>query len=219
MLNEMLSFFGLRSKGAKNPVSIRLQALAQSLPNSMPTPNALPPTAVSKPTPAAALCRVGAGQPSTQISVNSETNVTPSKFTPDGRPVYHVAVSSVHSHQTKGIEMSSIDGLVKSLESLSPELKRELVQRLAADSLSQISAAAAETAKKTRLSRIAACRDSRNPDFGFAAGILNRASISVEDCIDARALDRLSAAADRPISADQKMIVKSALWRLGVMAD
>jgi hypothetical protein len=124
--------------------------------------------------------------------------MTPTKFTPDGRPVYHFSSETVHfEHQTNKVtSMSTIDGLVKSLESLSPELKRELVQRLAADNIAQVSAAAAETAKRTRLSRISAARDSRNWEFMTAQGILNRAAITSK-IASMRAL--LTACAPHPI--------------------
>lgn len=115
--------------------------------------------------------------------------------------------------------MSNLDPIIRTLSSLTPEQKRELVARLSAENLGEVSAAAAETAKKVRLGRIAAARDSRNPDFMLAQGILNRAALNVEDVIDARAFDRLCAAAARPITPEDKMVVKSAFFRLGIMAD
>jgi hypothetical protein len=148
--------------------------------------------------------------------------MTPTKFTPDGRPVYYFSASTDHSnHQTnKGLTMSnSIDSIVASLSSLSPELKRELIQRLSADTMSQLAAAAADGEKKLRLTRISACRDSRDREFMAAQGILNRAAINVEDCVDARAFDRLCAASDRPPSSDARMVAKAALFNLGIMKD
>jgi hypothetical protein len=115
--------------------------------------------------------------------------------------------------------MSDIDSIIRSLSTLTPKMKRELVDRLSAENLGEVSAAAAETAKKTRLGRIAAARDSRNEDFMLAQGILSRAALNVEDVTDARTFDRLCAASARPPSALDKSVVKSALFRLGIMAD
>jgi hypothetical protein len=86
-----------------------------------------------------------------------------------------------------------------------------------ADVLAEVSAAADAKAKKTRLGRIAAAREERNPDFLLAQGILHRAGLNVEDVTDARTFDRLCAASARPPSAQDKMVVKSAFFRLGIL--
>jgi hypothetical protein len=146
--------------------------------------------------------------------------MTPVKFTPDGRPIYLVAAHNHHHPNNKDISsMSNVDSLIQTLQGLSQELKRELARRLDADVIAEVSAAADATAKKTRLGRIAAARDSRNPDFLLAQGILRRAGLTVEEVTDAIAFDRLCAASARPPSTQDKMIVKGALFRLGVMAD
>ncbi len=113
----------------------------------------------------------------------------------------------------------TIDSLLQTLKGLPVGAKLELVKRLNGDVLAEVSAATEEKSKKTRIAKIAAARDSRDPDFLAAQGILNRAAIDMREITDARAFDRLCAASARPPSTEQRMVVKSTLFRLGVMAD
>jgi hypothetical protein len=114
---------------------------------------------------------------------------------------------------------TTADQILASLAKLPAADLREVLQRAPKEILPQIEAAAAESAKKVRLSRIAAARDSRDADFLLSQGILTRANINVEDVTDSKTFDKLCAASHRPPSAENKMVVKSALFRLGVMAD
>jgi hypothetical protein len=112
-----------------------------------------------------------------------------------------------------------LDSVIKTLEALSPEMRRQLADRLSESAFVNLKAAAAETEERTRITKIAAARDSRDPDFLSAQGILSRAAIKIEDCTDARAFDKLCASSHRAPSPEERMVVKSALFRLGVMAD
>jgi hypothetical protein len=91
--------------------------------------------------------------------------------------------------------MSNIDSIIRTLSTLTPEMKRELVQRLAAENLAEVSAAAAETAKKARIAKIAAMRADRDPAFRLIEGLLSRHGIKIEDASDVASLDRLFASA------------------------
>ena len=62
-----------------------------------------------------------------------------------------------------------IDHLIKSLEGLSPELRRELARRLESDVLAEVSAADTAKAEKVRVAKIHAMRaEGNNPTFNYA---------------------------------------------------
>jgi hypothetical protein len=115
--------------------------------------------------------------------------------------------------------MTTVDQILTSLAKLPAQDLKEVLRRAPSEILPQLEAAAADTAKRSRIARIAAARGSRDQDFLAAQGILNRAAIKVEDCTDARAFDKLCASSHRAPSPEERMVVKSALFRLGVMAD
>jgi hypothetical protein len=114
--------------------------------------------------------------------------------------------------------MSDIDSIIRTLSTLTPEMKRELVQRLSAENLAEVSAAAAETEKKIRIARIAAMRSERDPAFRLVEGALARAGIRIDDAVDIPTLDKLFAAASRPIDAEQRIMIKAGLHRLKLLA-
>jgi hypothetical protein len=113
--------------------------------------------------------------------------------------------------------MSNLDPILRTLSALTSEQKRELVQRLSAENLAEVSAAAAETAKKTRLARIAAARGEGNPAFQLVQGALARAGIAIEEATSVAALDKLFANATRPVSVEDRMTIKAGLHRLGLL--
>ena len=113
--------------------------------------------------------------------------------------------------------MSNIDSRCKTLENLPADVKLELAKRLNSDVVAQLSAAADEKAKKTRLSKIQAMRDGRDPAFQLIAGALNRAGIRLDDAVDIPTLDKLFAAASRPVDAEQRIMIKAGLHRLRLL--
>jgi hypothetical protein len=111
-----------------------------------------------------------------------------------------------------------IDQIIASLSQLTQEQKRTIVERLSAESIGEISAAAAESAKKIRIGKIQAMRAERDPALRLVEGALNRAGIALEQVTDVLALDKLFAAATRPVSAEDKLMVKSAMFRMGLIS-
>jgi hypothetical protein len=114
--------------------------------------------------------------------------------------------------------MSNLDPILRTLSSLNSEQKRELIQRLSADSLAEISAAAAESAKKTRLAKISAMRAERHPAFMIAQGELSRLGIAIDDVTDTIGLDKLFASAVRQPTVEKRMQIKDALYHCGLIA-
>jgi hypothetical protein len=143
--------------------------------------------------------------------------MTPIKFTSDGRPVYLVAAHN-HHHPNKDILPMSIDLIVKALEALPADQKRALAERLRVESIAEISAAETAKAEKARIGAINAMRAERDPQFRLVEGLLARHGIRVEEATTVAALDRLFANAARPVSTEDRMMAKSALHRLGLMA-
>jgi hypothetical protein len=107
--------------------------------------------------------------------------------------------------------------VVAALESLPPELKRELADRLNVVATEKISAQAANHTKKLRTAMIAAARSERHPDFLLSEGILRRANISIDEATSVAELDKMLASATRPVSHQDRLTVKSALFRLGII--
>jgi hypothetical protein len=143
--------------------------------------------------------------------------MTPVKFTPDGRPVVYLVAAHNHHPNNKDSSVSNIDSLCKTLENLPVDVKLELAKRLNSDVVAQLSAAADEKAKKTRLSKIQAMRDGRDPAFQLIAAALNRAGIRLDDAVDIPTLDKLFAAASRPVDAEQRIMIKAGLHRLRLL--
>jgi hypothetical protein len=113
--------------------------------------------------------------------------------------------------------MSNVDSLIKSLQTLSPELKRELARRLDADVLAEVSAADTAKAQKARLTKIAAMRAERRPAFMLAQGELSRLGIAIDDVSDVIGLDRLFASAVRKPTVEKRMQIKDALYHCGLI--
>lgn len=114
--------------------------------------------------------------------------------------------------------MTNIDQVLAALSKLSPEDRRQVVDRLGAEAITELAAAAEEKAKKTRISRISAMRAERDPEFRIIEGALSRAGIKIEDVVDTLTLDKLFASAIRPIDAENRMVIKAGLHRLRLIA-
>jgi hypothetical protein len=115
--------------------------------------------------------------------------------------------------------MSHLDPIIRTLSSLTPEQKRELVARLSADNLAEISAAAAETAKRARIAKIATMRAERDPQLRLVEGVFARAGIKIEEAVTVADLDRLFAKeALRPVSAEDRLMCKAAMNRMGILS-
>jgi hypothetical protein len=142
--------------------------------------------------------------------------MTPVKFTPDGRPIYLVAAHN-HHHPNKETHMSSLDTIIKALESLPAEQKRLLAERLNVEVIAEVSANDTAKAEKVRIAKIAAMRDDRNAAFRLVEGALARAGIKVEEAVNVAALDKLFANATRPVSVEDRMVIKTSLSRLGLL--
>jgi hypothetical protein len=142
----------------------------------------------------------------------------PVKFTKDGRPLYLVGYPF---HSKKGVSTMSktaIDTIVETLASLAPEQKAEVIKRLSASNVAELSAAAAEKDKKARLARIAAHRSDRVPAFNMAEGELKRISISIDDVTDTLTLDKMLASAIVKPTTEKRIEIKSALRACGLIA-
>jgi hypothetical protein len=142
--------------------------------------------------------------------------MTPVKFTPDGRPVYPVAAHN-HHHPNKETPMSSLDTIIKALESLPAEQKRMLAERLNVEVIAELSAADTAKAEKVRVAKIQAMRADRDPAFRLVEGALARAGIKVEEATSVAALDKLFANAFRPVSVEDRMTIKAGLHRLALL--
>jgi hypothetical protein len=106
--------------------------------------------------------------------------------------------------------MSALDEMVKTLETLSPEQKRELIKRLSASSV-------AKAPPKTRVEKIAAMRADRTPAFTMAEGELKRLGIKIDDVDSVLTLNKLFAASSRKPTTDLSMAIKSQLFGLGLI--
>jgi hypothetical protein len=113
-------------------------------------------------------------------------------------------------HFQKGTPMSALDEMVKTLETLSPEQKRELIKRLSASSV-------AKAPPKTRVEKIAAMRADRTPAFTMAEGELKRLGIKIDDVDSVLTLNKLFAASSRKPTTDLSMAIKSQLFGLGLI--
>jgi hypothetical protein len=114
-----------------------------------------------------------------------------------------------------------IDHLIKSLEGLSPELRRELARRLESDVLAEVSAADTAKAEKVRVAKIHAMRaEGNNPTFNYCQGVLRRLGVTIEDVEDVAAFDRLfaSSALSSRVNADERLATKHGLYKLGLLA-
>lgn len=110
-----------------------------------------------------------------------------------------------------------LDALAATLSGLSAELKGQLIERLSSESIVAVQAAAADAAKKTKLTRILAMRETRDPEFRLVEGALKRLNITVEEAVDLHTLDKLLAAAGNKASIEDRLFVKVGLRRLNLI--
>jgi hypothetical protein len=113
---------------------------------------------------------------------------------------------------------TAIDTIVEALSSLAPEQKAEVIKRLSASNVAEMSAAAAETAKKSRVAKIAAHRADRTPAFTLAEGELKRLGIAIDDVTDTLTLDKMLASAIVKPTTEKRIEIKSALRACGLIA-
>jgi hypothetical protein len=113
---------------------------------------------------------------------------------------------------------SVIEPLAKTLLNLPREVKIELARRLNESNTIAEVKAAADTAERTRIAKIAAMRAERTPAFMIAEGELKRCGINIDDVTDVVQLDKLFAAAVRRPSIEKRIEIKDALFHAGLLA-
>jgi hypothetical protein len=127
----------------------------------------------------------------------------------------HVKSATFFGGHTKDTNMTNLDAVLAALSHLDAESKRDLIDRLSTANLAEMQIAAADTAKKTRTAKLLELRASRDPAFLNVEGGLARVGIAVEEIFDVRSLDKLFAAARRPLTDIARMEIKSGLAQLG----